>query len=141
MAEVTLESFVPLHILLVDDDPMVTEILYAHYEALGFTVEAVSNGQAALSAMELRMPDVVLCDRLMPVLSGADLLKEIRDRDEAWQKLVFVFLTSMTDRRDRYAMMPLHPDGYLHKPIDFNVADSILAGILNQRQSPPQAPA
>lgn len=135
----TLKSFAPLHILVVDDDPMITEIMFAYYEAMGFTVETLSNGQAALRAMEKRLPDIVICDRLMPVLSGADLLKEIRDRGEPWQNTIFVFFTSMTDRRDRYAMMPLHPDGYLHKPIDFATADNILEGILNKRRPRPEA--
>lgn len=137
MATVTLQSFAPLHILVVDDDPMIAEILCAHYSALGFSVEAVSNGQSGLQAMELRLPDLVLCDRMMPVLSGADLLQAVRNRGDAWRAVIFVFLTSMTDRRDRYAMMPLHPDGYLHKPIDFELADQILAEILKDRQARP----
>lgn len=139
MTTLTLQSFAPLHILVVDDDPMITEILGAHYAALGFSIEAVSDGQAALRAMELRLPDIVLCDRLMPVLSGADLLQMVRDRGPVWQALAFVFLTSMTDRRDRYAMMPLHPDGYLYKPIDFDKADQVLAEILAQRQARPSS--
>lgn len=138
MAENMLQSFAPLHFLVVDDDPMVTEILSAYYESIGFTVETASNGQAALRAMEARLPDVVICDRMMPAVSGTDLLEKIRDRGEPWQAAVFVFLTSLTDPRDRHAMLPLRPDGYLHKPINFADADKILEGILKKRKSPPQ---
>lgn len=126
-----------MRFLVVDDDPMVTEILSAYYESIGFIVEMANDGQAALRAMEARLPDVVICDRMMPGVSGVQLLEEIRQRGESWQAMVFVFLTSLTDSRDRHAMLPLRPDGYLHKPINFADADKILAGILKKRNSPP----
>lgn len=126
-----------MRFLVVDDDPMVTEILSAYYESIGFIVEMANDGQAALRAMEARLPDVVICDRMMPGVSGVQLLEEIRQRGESWQTMVFVFLTSLTDSRDRHAMLPLRPDGYLHKPINFADADKILAGILKKRNSPP----
>ena len=118
---------------------MMTEILSAYYESIGFTVQSVSNGEAALHAMEARLPDVVICDRLMPGFSGVELLEQIRHRGERWQAMVFVFLTSLTDPRDRHAMLPLRPDGYLHKPIKFSDADEILSNILKKRKAPPQA--
>lgn len=137
MTENPLQSFAPMRFLVVDDDPMVTEILSAYYESIGFIVEMANDGQAALRAMEARLPDVVICDRMMPGVSGVQLLEEIRQRGESWQTMVFVFLTSLTDSRDRHAMLPLRPDGYLHKPINFADADKILAGILKKRNSPP----
>lgn len=130
----TLESFAPLHMLVVDDDPMVVEVLCTHYSALGFIVASAADGTAGLSAMDLHKPDIVLCDRRMPGLSGAELLKVVRERGPEWQALIFVFVTALTDRRDHFAMMPLHPDGYLHKPIDFEIADRALVLILNRRR-------
>lgn len=133
MVAETLQSFAPLHILVVDDDPMVVEVLCAHYSVLGFSVSSAADGADGLRAMDMHKPDIVLCDRLMPGLSGAELLKVVRERGPEWQALIFVFVTALTDRRDHFAMMPLHPDGYLHKPIDFEIADRALVLILKQR--------
>lgn len=134
MSENPLLPFVPGRILVVDDDPMMTEIAADHFSAIGFTVDCAASGSEALQLMEEKHPDLVLCDRLMPGMSGADVLEAVRQRGPEWQKMAFVFVTALTDRRDRYAMMPLRPDGYLCKPIDFARADDDLALILTTRR-------
>lgn len=129
-------ALAPLYILVVDDDPLIASIAADHFAALGLRVTCVDNGVDALREMEAELPDLVLCDRKMPQMSGAELLEEIRRRGPEWQSVVFVFVTSLVDRRDRYAMMPLHPDGYLCKPIDFVKDDLLIASILQaKRQS------
>lgn len=135
-----LGAFAPRHILVVDDDPMAQEILADHYRALGFTVAVASDGADALAAMNVEKPDLILCDRVMPGMSGAELLAAVRARGRDWVAPIFVFVTVLTDRRDHYAMLPLHPDGYLHKPIDFAEADATLAALLHKRAEMRAAP-
>jgi CheY-like chemotaxis protein len=130
-----LRELLPLRILVVDDDAFVGMVNVEHYSALGCEVEYASGAAAALQMIERRQPDLILCDRRMPDMSGAELLEEIRRRGPEWQKAAFVFVTALTDRRDRYAMMSLHPDGYLGKPIDFDQEDPLLARILRARRS------
>jgi CheY-like chemotaxis protein len=134
-----LQAFIPLRVLVVDDDALITEVVVDHYRALGFAVDSAANGAEALKKMELELPDLVLCDRKMPEMSGPELLEIIRGRGPEWQKMAFVFVTALNDRRDRYAMMPLHPDGYLCKPIDFAKEDRLLASILKTKRQPPAA--
>ena len=129
-------AFGTQNMLIVDDDPMVQEILGEHYQSLGYHVDYAAEGGAALAAMERRLPDIVLCDRVMPGVSGAKFLGEIRSRGDAWRKVIFVFVTALTDRRDRYAMLPLEPDGYIDKPVNLQRADQLLANILSARRSP-----
>ena len=131
-----LQAFGPQHMLIVDDDPMVQEILGEHYQSLGYRVDYAAEGAAGLAAMEKQLPDIVLCDRVMPGVSGAKLLTEVRSRGDAWRKVIFVFVTALTDRRDRYAMLPLEPDGYIDKPVNLQRADQLLANILTARRSP-----
>ncbi len=135
MTNSDLRGFAPRRILIVDDDEMTLDILGEHYVELGFEVEKVTDGAAGLAAMNRQRPDIVLCDRVMPTLSGAEMLAEIRQRGEEWRSVVFFFVTGLTDRRDRYAMLDLEPDGYLNKPIDFAVADKLLAKALASRLS------
>jgi len=135
MAENPIVRVLPLRLLIVDDDPFLIALLADHYRELGVDVEVAADGKAALDAMEKRRPDMVLCDRRMPALSGAELLQEVRARDASWQRVAFVFLTGLTDHRDRFAMLELNPDGYLGKPIDFERADRELAAILENKRS------
>jgi DNA-binding response OmpR family regulator len=136
MHESPLRAFAPLHMLIVDDDEILADIACDHYRELGFTVEQAANGKQALHLIEQRRPDIVLCDRRMPEMSGAELLEIVRGKGPEWQRMIFVFVTGLSDRRDRYAMMPLNPDAYLCKPLDFEEADFKLAALLRARQSP-----
>jgi CheY-like chemotaxis protein len=130
----------PLSILFVDDDPLITSIVVDHYTELGFRVSTACNGEEALRMLEQELADIILCDRRMPVMSGADLIEAIRERGPEWQKPVFVFVTALRDRRDRYAMMPSHPDGFIFKPLDFARDDLRLAEILKKRSALPPSP-
>jgi DNA-binding response OmpR family regulator len=129
-----LQEFAPLRILVIEDDPLVSGLVVEHYQALGFDVDTAQNGAAALERMERQLPDLVLCDRKMPVMSGAELLEIIRLRGPEWQQMVFVFVTALDDRRDRYAMLPLRPDAYICKPIDFAREDAMLAALLGKKR-------
>lgn len=135
MSSAALRKLAPRRMLIVDDDEMTREILGEHYTELGFEVELVTDGAAGLAAMNRQRPDIVLCDRVMPNVSGAEMLSEIRSRGKEWQSVVFLFVTGLTGRRDRYAMLDLGPDGYLHKPIDFAIADDMLVRVLQSRSA------
>lgn len=137
-ARAFLRELAPLRILVVDDDPMTQDVLCGHYRDLGFVVDAVENGRAALTALEVgsRQPDIILCDRRMPDISGIELLERIRGGQPEWAKIVFIFVTALKDSRDRHATADLHPDAYLTKPIDFTVADHTLAVVLGKRLRP-----
>jgi len=135
MEDNSLANLGALYFLVVDDDPLITCVIAAHFSSLGIEVEAVSNGADALRKMEARLPDLVLCDRKMPEMSGSALLEEIRNRGPEWQRVPFIFVTGLTDRRDRYAMLPLHPDGYITKPVDFEKEDPVIAKILRDKRA------
>lgn len=135
MEDNSLASLGALYFLVVDDDPLMVCVTVEHFSSLGIEVEAVSNGADALRKMEARLPDLVLCDRKMPEMSGAALLEEIRNRGPEWQRVAFIFVTGLVDRRDRYAMMPLHPDGYMTKPVDFDKEGPVIARILREKRA------
>lgn len=130
-----LRAYSSLSILFVDDDPLITSIVVDHYTGIGFCVSTACNGEEALRMLEQELADIILCDRRMPVMSGADLIETIRERGPEWQKPIFVFVTALTDRRDRYAMLPSNPDGFIFKPLDFARDDLRLAQILKERSA------
>lgn len=135
MTDSGLTACLPMRMLVVDDDDLMAEMVAEHFRTVGFEVAVVRDGQQALEAMEAALPDVVLCDRRMPVLSGAGLLETVRGRDAAWQRVTFVFMTGLSDHRDRMAMLRLSPDGYICKPIDFPRAErELVVAIAHARE-------
>ena len=66
------------NILVVDDDPDVREILRAHLEDAGHTVDEAANGEIAIQRLREQPADLVITDIYMPVSDGLDLMRRIR---------------------------------------------------------------
>src|SRR3569832_1378499 len=71
--------------LIVDDSKVIRKVARHILETLEFEVEEAGDGQEALSRCESKMPDVVLLDWNMPVMSGMEFLRLLRPRDAAHQ--------------------------------------------------------
>lgn len=82
-----------MRILVVEDDPAVRELLVADLELEGHNVRTVPDGLAGLEAIEQSPPDAVVCDVMMPELSGWDLVRRLR-ADERWTTLPVVLLSA-----------------------------------------------
>jgi CheY-like chemotaxis protein len=81
-------------ILVVDDNPDVRETVTAVLEAEGYRVECAENGAQALVALHHGIPNAVLLDLIMPVMSGWELLQIVRE-DERWSKIPIIVLSAV----------------------------------------------
>src|SRR5207245_11039657 len=89
-------------ILVVDDDAAVRDTMAAVMMRVGHSVDVAANGREALAFLEGAVCDVILCDLKMPVMDGAELYAQIRDRWPAMLgRLLFVSVI---------AAMPEHAD-------------------------------
>ena len=103
------------HILVVDDDASVREVIAAVLEDEGFGVVTATNGREALDRIAERRPDVVLLDLQMPIMSGWEVLQELR---AAQCEVPIVFMSAgyrVKTEAERH-----HADGYIAKPFDLN---------------------
>ena len=88
--------------LVVDDSKVIRKVARHILETLDFTVEEAEDGREALSRCEASMPDVILLDWNMPVMSGMEFLRALRQADRPDQpKVVFC-----TTGADEYVMKP-----------------------------------
>lgn len=106
-------------ILLIEDEEAVREMLQDELSVQGYDVQEAANGEEGLSKFLQETPDLVLCDRAMPGMSGYDLLAHLRHNYPQHDKIPFVFLTALTDPRDKGSVDHLCPAGYIEKPVDF----------------------
>lgn len=103
--------------LIVDDSRVIRKVSRHILETLGFTVEEAENGQDGLDKCEGVMPDVVLLDWNMPVMSGIEFIKHLRQRDGG-DKPKVVFCTTENDVAHIREAISAGADEYVMKPFD-----------------------
>ncbi len=109
-----------MKILLIEDEASVREMLIDELTVQGHKVIEAQNGEEGLLKFLETEPDLVLCDRAMPGMSGYDVLARIRGAHPQFSDVPFVFLTALADPRDRASVDHLGPAAYITKPVDFN---------------------
>ncbi|MDQ2097049.1 MAG: EAL domain-containing response regulator [Tychonema bourrellyi B0820] len=102
-------------ILVIEDDYVIRENILKILKAEGFDVMGAENGMQGLSLAMSNLPDVILCDVLMPELNGYGVLMALR-ANPATATVPFVFLTGKADRAEIRQGMELGADDYLTKP-------------------------
>ncbi|PZP55681.1 MAG: response regulator [Micavibrio aeruginosavorus] len=107
-------------ILVIDDEKELCEILKDELNAQGYKVEVALNGQEGLNKLQDVEPDLIICDRSMPEMTGYQLLERLRGAYPQYRKLPFIFLTALSDPRDKHGVEHLSPTAYLEKPINFD---------------------
>jgi len=114
-----IESFVAsAKILIVDDDPLLIEILVAYLEDVGYrNIVTVDDSRAAVDTILSEKPDVVLLDLNMPEVSGFDVLQSMR-ATPALRHTPVVVLTSSTDAPNKLRALEYGATDFLAKPVD-----------------------
>ncbi len=102
-------------ILVIEDELFVRENIVELLEAEDFEVFSTDNGILGILWAQENMPDLVICDVMMPEINGHDILIEMRELPET-ALTPFIFLTAMSDKGDIRQGMELGADDYLTKP-------------------------
>jgi two-component system phosphate regulon response regulator PhoB len=126
------------HVLVVDDEPDISALVAYHLARESYRVRTAASGPEALKAMEAELPDLVLLDLMLPGLSGLDVLREIRRRDE-WRAVPVILLTALRDERDRVEGLRLGADDYVAKPFSPQEVVLRVGAVLRRVRQPPPA--
>jgi DNA-binding response OmpR family regulator len=100
-------------ILVVDDDPTVTEVVAGYLDRAGFAVDRAADGPAALAVAAARPPDLVVLDLMLPGLDGLEVCRLLRRERPP---LPVVMLTARGDEEDRILGLEVGADDYVTKP-------------------------
>ena len=103
--------------LVVDDSKVIRKVARHILETLNFAVDEAEDGREALTRIERQIPDVVLLDWNMPVMSGMEFLRMLRQRGHSDQPKV-VFCTTENDMAHIRAALEAGADEYVMKPFD-----------------------
>jgi two-component system response regulator ResD len=99
-------------VLVVDDEPIVREVLGRYLRRAGFEVTAAADGQAALDLIEARRPELVVLDLMLPRVDGLEVFRRIRAGDGA----AVIMLTARGEETERIVGLDLGADDYVAKP-------------------------
>ncbi len=106
-------------ILLIEDHAPLRENLREMLSLDGFRVLTAENGRAGLELAARELPDLILCDIMMPGMDGHEVLQRLR-ATSATKAVPFIFLTAKGTPPDIRAGMNLGADDYLPKPVSRN---------------------
>lgn len=121
--------------LVVDDEPIVREVLSRYLTREGFDVEAAEDGERALSAVERARPDVVILDLMLPRIDGLEVFRRIRDAIASPFPAV-IMLTAKGEETDRIVGLELGADDYVTKPFSPREVVARVRAVLRRTAGP-----
>jgi two-component system OmpR family response regulator len=124
----------PSRVLVVDDDPTVSEVVARYLERDGYAVETVADGRTALDRALAEPPDLVILDLMLPGIDGLEVCRRLR----ALAPVPIVILTARGQENDRIVGLDLGADDYVAKPFSTKELVARVRAVL--RRTGPQAP-
>jgi two-component system phosphate regulon response regulator PhoB len=107
-------------ILVIEDDRSISDVLTYNLKQAGYEVINSSDGQDGLLQAQLKNPDIVLLDLMLPVVDGLDVCRRLR-ADAATREMLIVMLTAKAEESDELIGFSLGADDYVTKPFSVKV--------------------
>jgi len=121
-------------ILIIEDDGNMRELLSYNLGEAGYTVLEAHDGKEGLEKLTNELPDLVLCDVMMPNMNGF-ALREAMLADPATRDIPFIFLTAKSHPQDQVRGLQSGVDEYITKPFDLDVLLARIDAVLQRRQN------
>ena len=99
-------------ILVIDDEPSITNLVTAYLKPEGYEVYTASDGNTGLKAARTFKPDLIILDVMLPGMDGIELLSRLRRESEVY----VILLTAKTEETDKIVGLSIGADDYVTKP-------------------------
>lgn len=126
-----------MKVLIVEDDPDISELLTLYFVTKGYDVETAHDGVEALARMRAREPDLMLLDIVLPKLDGWGVLQAVR----AGSRIPVILLTSLDDTEDVVRGLTLGADDYLRKPFEIRELEARIQSVVRRLEQSGRPPA
>ena len=110
-------------VLIVDDNPNMSNLLSDMLEVFDFSSQRASDGEEALSLLNQEDFSLLITDLRMPKMTGLELLKAVKDK---YPKLQVVVITGYSTEATEQELLTAKADGFLNKPFRMNDIESVL---------------
>jgi DNA-binding response OmpR family regulator len=119
-------------LLVIDDDPGVTNLLRRGLSYEGFAVDTAASGPAGLNVAREYYPDLVILDIMMPGMDGLEVLRRLRSADD---QLPILMLTGRDAPSDQVAGLETGADDYMVKPFSLDVLLAHVHSLLRRKET------
>jgi DNA-binding response OmpR family regulator len=124
-----------VRVLVVDDEPIVSEVVQRYLVREGYEVAVAQDGEAALAEARELAPDLVVLDLMLPKLDGLEVCRQLR----AESSVAIIMLTAKGEESDRILGLGLGADDYLVKPFSPGELVARVKAVLRRTTVPPSA--
>ena len=119
-------------ILVVDDEPSISEVVSLYLRRAGYQVRVAHDGTAALAALEAALPDLVVLDLMLPGVDGMEITRRLR----AVGDTPIIMLTARREETDRILGLEMGADDYVVKPFSPQELVSRVRAVLRRTAQP-----
>ena len=119
-------------ILLVDDEPSITQLARMYLERDGYRIVEIADGESALAAAEKQKPALIVLDVMLPKVDGFDVCRRLRS---AGDNVPIIMLTARDEDIDKILGLELGADDYLTKPFNPRELTARVKAILRRSES------
>ena len=104
-------------ILVIEDDRAISEILVYNLDKAGYEVTLAIDGRDGVNQAQLKLPDIVLLDVMLPIIDGVEVCRQIRTKSA----VPIIMLTAKTEEADQLIGFSVGADDYVTKPFSVRV--------------------
>ncbi|MBN1447821.1 MAG: response regulator transcription factor [Bacteroidetes bacterium] len=119
------------HILLVEDEDDILELVTYNLEKEGYSVESVTSGEEGLRRIKQTPPDLVLLDLMLPGVDGLEVCKAIKGNSDT-KAIAVIMLTARSEEADIVTGLELGADDYITKPFSRRVLLARVKAVLRR---------
>ncbi len=123
------------HILIVDDERDLVELLMYNLQKAGYQTSAALTGRQALDSLAASIPDLVLLDVMLPEVSGMEVARRIRT-NPATAEIPIIMLTAKGAESDQLAGLTVGADDYIPKPFSIKVVLARIEAVIRRSGRP-----
>lgn len=123
------------HILIVEDELDIQELLQYNLSREGYTVSCAVTGEEGLRRAQTKPPDLVVLDLMLPGVDGLEVCRRLK-KDPASENIPIVMLTAKGEESDIVAGLELGADDYVTKPFSTKVLVARIRAVLRRRSKP-----
>lgn len=124
----------PDHILVVDDDTEIRNLLHEYLQKQGYRVTTAADGKSLRAAVAVSRPDLIILDLMLPGEDGLTLCRDLRAKSE----IPIVMLTARGDETDRIVGLELGADDYVAKPFSPRELLARIKSVLRRARALPE---
>jgi DNA-binding response OmpR family regulator len=120
------------NVLVVEDDPMVADVVVRYLTHEGFSALSVGDGAIALDHVEKELPDLVILDIMLPGIDGLEVCRRLRST----YPIPIIMLTALGDESDRVIGLEIGADDYITKPFSPRELVARVRSVLRRADAP-----